>query len=162
MLRPALTLLLGLAAVASVSATAPAEAQSFDPKHCSAIRNVDVPYEISREGASIVFTRGGERIVVSDQAITVGAARLEDPALASAYAGAVRRFMGASARFPIVAAAFGQSAAADRRRAQAETPGFLGAMRDMCQSLLEVSEVQSRIKRAFPAFNAPIRVTLGG
>lgn len=158
MLRPAVCILAGLTAV--LAAAAPARAQSFDPRRCSAIRDVAVPYEITRDGRSIVFTGAGQRITVSDRAIVVGSARLDDPALAEPYAASLRHFMTSSSRFSVTAAGFGQTAARDRDAARARTPGFLGAMRDLCQSLLEVSAAQTRIKSAFPAFVAPIRVTL--
>ena len=158
MLHPAITILSGCAAALVVSVAA--QAQSFDPRRCSSIRNVEVPYDITSRGGSVVFTRGGERITVSDRAIVVGAARLEDAALAGRYAASLRSFMANSRRLPLVSARFGRATAAGREKGAAETPGFLGAMRDMCQSLLEVSEAQARIQRAFPAFVAPIRVTL--
>jgi len=158
MLRSA-TIVLAACAAGFLVSTA-AEAQSFDPRRCSAIRDVDVPYDINGEGQAIIFTRGNERITVSDRSIVAGASRLDDPALAGPYLASLRRFMASSRRFPVAAANFGRSVAADRERTRAETPGFLGAMRDMCQSLIEVSEVQARIKRAFPAFAPPIRVTL--
>ncbi|HYE45090.1 MAG TPA: hypothetical protein VEA44_04870 [Caulobacter sp.] len=157
MLRIALPVLAGCAAaILSTSA----QAQAFDARRCSAIRNVEVPYDIAAEGQTIVFTRGQERITVSDRAIVVGGARLDDPVLAGRYAASLRGFMANSRRLPLVSAAFGQSAGLDRDRARAETPGFLGALKDMCQSLLEVSDIQARVARAFPAFTAPIRVTL--
>jgi hypothetical protein len=135
-------------------------AAPFDARRCTTIRDVEVPYEIRREGAAIVFSEGKQRIVVSERAIVSGAARLDDPALAGRYAASLRGFMTNASRLPIVSARFGGSVAKDREKAKGETPGFLGALRDMCQSLLEVSEIQSRIAQVFPAFVAPVRVTL--
>lgn len=158
MFRSAIPLLVACAATLAVSTAS--QAQSFDARRCSSIRGVEVPYDITREGQTIVFSRGNERITVSDGSIVVGAARLDDPALATTYGAGLRNFMANSRRLPLLSARFGRTAATDRGGTRAETPGFLGSLRDMCQSLLEVSETQDRIARVFPAFVAPIRVTL--
>lgn len=148
-----------LLATALLFATAgAAQAQPFDARRCNAIRDVDVPYDLAAVGPSIVLTRGADRITVTDRAIVTAAGRLDDPALASRYAASLRGFMANARRVPILGARFGRAVAADNHRA--ESPGFLGALKDMCQSLLDVHEVQARITRALPAFTPPIRVTL--
>jgi hypothetical protein len=150
-------ILLLTTALVFATATA-ANAQSFDPRRCNAIRDVDVPYDLTAAGGSIVLTNGPDRITVTDRAIVTPTGRLDDPALASRYAASLRGFMANARRVPILGARFGQAVAADNHRA--ESPGFLGALKDMCQSLLDVHEVQTRIARALPAFTPPIRVTL--
>src|SRR6478672_9848607 len=88
---------LAAAVVSNVSAyAAPA---TFDPHRCSAIQNVDVPYDVSIAGDRITFTGSGRHIVVAPAYVEVNGHRFADSKPGAAYYQNVRGFRHARARF---------------------------------------------------------------
>jgi hypothetical protein len=149
---PALTA--GLALIASASA-APA---SFDAHRCSAIQNVDVPYDISVAADRIAFTGNGRHIVVAPSYMEVDGHRFADAALSPAYYQNVRGFLHSAGAFPKTAAEFGKTAFLPGPTEARQT--FLSGITAMCHSILNLADDQKRMRGAFAEFVSPIEITL--
>src|SRR4051812_13822469 len=93
--------IIGLTALAAASALSiaavAAPTAAFDPRKCSAIENVDVPYDVGFDsGRRIAFRSGGRQIVVAPAWMEVDGHRFADPALSPAYYQHVRGFLQAA------------------------------------------------------------------
>jgi hypothetical protein len=149
----------GLAALAAALAFASgASAAPFDAHRCSAIQNVDVPYDVSMTGDRIAFSGNGKRLVVAPAYMEVDGHRFADAALSPAYYQSVRGFLHAAGAFPKAAAEFGKTAFLP---AQSEAKqNFLGGITEMCRSILNLADDQKRMHGAFAQFVSPVEITL--
>src|SRR5690349_8832371 len=101
----------GLAVASLVTFFAPAAGSApFDAHRCSAIANVEVPYDVSLAADRIVFKSAGKVIVVSPRYVEANGHRFADPGLAGSYYRDTRNFLGSARTFPQTAADFGSSA----------------------------------------------------
>src|SRR5436190_6420983 len=113
--------------VSALMAFAPAaQAASFDARACSAIENVDVPYDVSFAADRIAFKNGGRQIVVAPSYVEVNDHRLADAALNSTYYRDTRAFLRAASKFPKTAADFAKTAV---------MPGHAGERRNFASAI---------------------------
>jgi hypothetical protein len=149
----------GLAALAATLVLASgASAAPFDAHKCSAIQNVDVPYDVSVTGDRIAFSRGGKRLMVAPAYMEVDGHRFADAALSPAYYQSVRGFLHAAGAFPKTAAEFGKTALLPGQSEARQN--FLGGITEMCHSILNLAEDQKRMHGAFAEFVSPVEITL--
>jgi hypothetical protein len=160
MMKP-LTLAIACVLLSSVT---PAAEPAFDPKQCSRIGNVDLPYDVAIAGDELRFT-GRATISVTPDRIRVGAAEFTNRKLATALHGDLKAFLtgakdvaNASSSFAML---FGVGAAPrntpDTGRPR---PGFVASITAMCRAILAVEASERAVKAAFPAFVPPVEVTL--
>jgi hypothetical protein len=147
-------LTVGLAASTSASAVQ----ATFDPHQCSAIRNVEVPYDVSVAGDRIAFAGGGRHMVVAPAYMEIDGHRFADAALSPAYYQNVRRFLHNAGAFPKTAAEFGKSAFLPGQPDAKQN--FLSGATAMCRSILNLADDQKKMHSAFAKFVAPVEVTL--
>ncbi len=150
--------LTALAATAMLSIPALAAPAAFDPHKCSAIHNVDVPYDVSIAGDRIAFSSSGKRIVVAPAYMEVDGHRFADAALSPAYYQNVRAFLHSAGTFPKTAAEFGKSTFLPAPSAAKQN--FLSGITTMCHSILNLADDQKRMRNAFADFVSPVEITL--
>ena len=137
----------------------------FDPGECARIQNVDVPFEVAAEDDSLSFT-GGLNITVSDSELVVGSVSFNNPGLASNLHKDLRSFLSRAAAMAPVASGFDSDWEAIAERLSAgEAPDdvtkeFLTAITNMCEAILALDASQSAVSAAFPAFIAPVEISL--
>lgn len=151
--------IVGLAAVvatASFGMSAYASPAAFDPHRCSAIQNVEVPYDVSVAGDRIAFASGGKRIVVAPAYMEVNGHRFADAALSAAYYQNVRDFLHSASAFPKTAAEFGKTAFLPGQARQ----DFVSGITSMCHAILNLADDQKRMHGAFAEFVSPVEITL--
>jgi len=147
---------LAAAVVSNVSAyAAPA---TFDPHRCSAIQNVDVPYDVSVAGDRITFTGSGRHIVVAPAYVEVNGHRFADSELSAAYYQNVRGFLHAAGTFPKIAAEFGKTAFLPGPSEARQN--FLGGITAMCRSILTLADNNKLMHATFTEFVPPVDITL--
>jgi hypothetical protein len=135
-----------------------APAAPSDVHRCSAIQNVDVPYDVSVAGNRIAFAGSGHRIIVAPAYMEVDGRRFADAALSPAYYQNVRAFLHSAGGFPKVAAEFGKTAFLPGPSEAKQT--FLGGITAMCHSILNLADGQKRMRSAFADFVSPVEITL--
>jgi hypothetical protein len=146
------------AGLITITSAAGAPAAGFDPHKCSAIQNVDVPYDVSMAGDRIAFTGSGRHIVIAPAYMDVDGHRFADPALSPAYYQNVRGFLHTAGAFPKTAADFGKTAFLPGQSAARQN--FLGGITGMCHSILNLADDQKKMHTAFAGFVAPVEITL--
>jgi hypothetical protein len=152
--------LAALAATATVSFSASAAPAAFDPHRCSAIQNVDVPYDVSVAGERIAFTGSGRHIVVAPTYMEVDGHRLTDAALSPVYYQNVRGFLHSAGAFPKTAADFGKTAFLPGHSEPKQN--FLHGITTMCHSILALAEDNKHMHAAFADFVSPVNISLAG
>ena len=153
---------LGLASVAagllSIMSASAAPAAPFDPHKCTAIQNVDVPYDVSLDAGRIVFNSHGRHIVVAPAYLEVNGRRFADASQSATYYRNVRAFLHDAGAFPKVAAEFGKTAFLPGPSEARQN--FLGGITAMCRSILDLADDQKRMSGAFAGFVSPVEITL--
>jgi hypothetical protein len=139
------TIRLTFAALLLCALPAPALAD-FDPRQCERIEDVDVPYDVATDSASVTFSSSRDRIVVRAAEIQAGGRMLNGP-LVGPYYGDVRRFLDrarvmANAALPFTGGQATMGAAATQ----------------MCMAIVSVAASGAAVERAFPGFVSPVRV----
>jgi hypothetical protein len=151
--RAALAALTAALAFASGASAAP-----FHTQRCSAIRNVDVPYDVSVTSDQIAFNGIGRHIVVGPAYMEVDGHRFADAALSPAYYQNVRGFLHSAGAFPKTAAEFGKRAFLPGPSEAKQN--FLAGITAMCHSILNLAADQKRMHGAFADFVSPVEITL--
>ncbi|HEX3942552.1 MAG TPA: hypothetical protein VHW69_00550 [Rhizomicrobium sp.] len=149
----------GLAALAAAMAFASGvSAAPFDAHRCSAIQNVDLPYDVSIASDHIAFNGSGRHIVVAPAYMEVDGHRFADAALSPAYYQNVRGFLHSAGAFPKAAAEFGKTAFLPDPSGAKQN--FLTGITAMCHSILNLADDQKRMHSAFADFVSPVKITL--
>ncbi|MBV9570247.1 MAG: hypothetical protein JO056_03310 [Alphaproteobacteria bacterium] len=151
--------IIGLAAATATAGfgmSAHASPAAFDPHRCSAIQNVDVPYEVSIAGDRIAFAGSGKQIVLAPTYMEVNGHRFADATLSPAYYQNVRAFLHSAGAFPKTAAEFGKTAFLPGQARR----DFLSGVTAMCRSILTLADGDKRMHGAFADFVSPVEITL--
>lgn len=145
--RATALLALALAACASFcTQAAPPAAQ------CGRIVDVDLDYDVARDGARLLFTRRGERIEVAPGAVANGEGRWSSEAGADYHAD-LQRFLDTST-------AVAEQARPLTKLLRGRTPELARAALDVCEAVLALAQSTRAIEADAPGFRSPVRIRL--
>lgn len=139
------TIRLTFAALLLCALPAPAFAD-FDARQCARIDDVEVPYDVATDSASVTFLSTRDRIVVRAAGIETGGRTLNGPQVAPYYSD-VRRFLD---RARVMANAALPFSGGQAKMGAAAT--------EMCMAIVAVAASGAVVERAFPGFASPVRV----
>lgn len=118
----------------------------FDARQCQRIDDVDVPYDVATDSASVTFSSSKDRIVVRAAEIEAGGRTLNGP-LVGPYYGDVRRFLDRARTMANAALPF-----------NGEQATMGAAATQMCMAIVSVAASGAAVEREFPGFVSPVRV----